>query len=129
MILMAPVQAEFANGDQEYQKGMIVQFFRTSDTVQSRLSADLVHFNKQQDLYTAVGNVVLEDLVKREKMTTTQLHWSRFEGRVFTNEHVEITTPKQTLKGKGLTARQDFSSYTILKPEGQIFDADSVDFF
>jgi len=129
MVILAPLQAEFTNGDQEYQKGMEVQFFKTSDTVQSRLVADLVHYNKQQDLYTAVGHVVLEDLVKRERMSTSKLHWSRIEGRVFTNEFVEITTPKQILKGKGLTARQDFSSYTILKPEGQIFDADSVDFF
>lgn len=129
MVLLAPLRAEFSNGDQEYQKGMEVQFFKTSDTVQSRLKADLVHYSKQQDLYTAVGHVVLEDLVKRERMTTTKLHWSRYEGKVFTNEHVEIVTPTQTLKGKGLTARQDFSSYTILKPEGQIFNADSVDFF
>jgi hypothetical protein len=80
-------------------------------------------------LYTAEGNVVLEDLVKKERLNTSKLHWSRTDGRVFTNEHVEIFTPSQILKGKGLTAKQDFSSYTILEPEGQILHADSIDFF
>ena len=129
MAILAPIQAEFSNGDQEYQKGMEVDFYKNADTIQSRLRADLVHYNKQQDLYTALGHVELLDLVKREKLLTTKLHWSRVESRVFTNERVEISSPKQVLKGKGLTAKQDFSSYTILEPEGQIFDADSVDFF
>ena len=67
--------------------------------------------------------------MKKEKLKTGKLHWSRSEGRVFNNEFVEITTPSQILRGKGLSARQDFSSYNILEPEGTILNADSVDFF
>jgi len=129
MRLEAPVQVEYSDGNQEYEKGLTVTFY-TRDTIrQSYLKADFVHFNKQQDLYTAIGHVVLEDLIKHEKLNTEKLHWSRTEGRVFNNQFVEITTPNQILKGKGLTAKQDFSSYTILEPEGQILHADSVDFF
>lgn len=129
MILKAPVQVEFQNGNQEYEKGIEVVFFQKDSASKSILKADFVHYNKQQDLYTAVGHVVLEDLVKKERLNTEKLHWSRTEGRVFNNEFVEITTPSQILKGKGLTARQDFSSYTILEPEGQILNADSINFF
>ena len=129
MILKAPIQVEFQNGNQEYEKGIEVVFFQKDSASKSILKADFVHYNKQQDLYTAIGHVVLEDLVKKERLNTEKLHWSRTEGRVFNNEFVEITTPTQILKGKGLTARQDFSSYTILEPEGQILNADSVNFF
>ena len=125
----APVQIEFLNGNQEYEKGILVTFYKTDTLKQSYLKADFVHYNKQQDLYTAIGHVVLEDVIKHEKLNTEKLHWSRTEGRVFNNEFVEITTPTQILKGKGLTAKQDFSSYTILEPEGQILNADSVNFF
>ncbi len=129
MRLEAPVQVEFSDGNQEYEKGLTVTFYKMDTIRQSYLKADFVHFNKQQDLYTAIGHVVLEDLIKHEKLNTEKLHWSRSEGRVFNNEFVEITTPTQILKGKGLTAKQDFSSYTILEPEGQILHADSADFF
>lgn len=129
MRLQAPVQLEYANGNQEFDRGLFVTFYKSDTSQQSILKADFVHFNKQQDLYTAEGNVVLEDLVKKERLNTSKLHWSRTDGRVFTNEHVEIFTPSQILKGKGLTAKQDFSSYTILEPEGQILHADSIDFF
>ena len=129
MRLEAPVQVEFSDGNQEYEKGLTVTFYKMDTIRQSYLKADFVHFNKQQDLYTAIGHVVLEDLIKHEKLNTEKLHWSRSEGRVFNNEFVEITTPTQILKGKGLTAKQDFTSYTILEPEGQILHADSADFF
>lgn len=125
----APVQVEFTNGNQEYEKGMLVSFYKTEDTVQSYLKADFVHYNKQQDLYTAIGNVVLEDVLKHEKLTTQKLHWSRYESKVFNNEPVEITKPGQILKGKGFTASQDLSNYTILEPEGIIQHADSTSFF
>ncbi len=129
MKLEAPLQEEFANGNQEYSKGLQVTFFEKNGKEKSYLRADFVLYNKQQDLYTATGNVLLEDLVKKEKLKTGKLHWSRSEGRVFNNEFVEITTPSQILRGKGLSARQDFSSYNILEPEGTILNADSVDFF
>jgi LPS export ABC transporter protein LptC len=129
MRLEAPVQVEYADGNQEYEKGITVTFYKMDSIRQSYLKADFVHFNKQQDLYTAIGHVILEDLIKHEKLNTEKLHWSRSEGRVFNNEFVEITTPTQILKGKGLTAKQDFSSYTILEPEGQILHADSANFF
>lgn len=129
MVLQAPVQTEFLNGNQEYEKGIKVTFFQNDTIEKSYLKADFMHYNKQQDLYTAIGNVVLEDLQKHEKLNTNKLHWSRFEGRVYNNEFVEITTPTQILKGKGLTAKQDFSTYTILEPEGQILNADSANFF
>jgi len=125
----APVRIEYLNGNQEYEKGILVTFYKSDTLKQSYLKADFVHYNKQQDLYTAIGHVVLEDVIKHEKLNTEKLHWSRTEGRVFNNEFVEITTPTQILKGKGLTAKQDFSSYTILEPEGQILHADSVNFF
>jgi len=129
MRMQAPVQVEYSNGNQEYDKGILVTFYKSDTLKQSLLRADFLLYNKQQDLYTAIGHVVLEDLIKHEKLNTEKLHWSRSEGRVFNNEFVEITTPSQILKGKGVTAKQDFSSYTILEPEGQILHADSVDFF
>ena len=129
MLMEAPLQMEFADGNQEFPQGFSVKIFETDNRLKSHLKADFVHYDKIQDLYTATGNVYLEDLIKKESLKTTKLHWSRTEGRVFNNEFVEISTPSQLLKGKGLNARQDFSSYNILEPEGTILNADSAGFF
>jgi LPS export ABC transporter protein LptC len=129
MKVEAAVQLEYADGNQEFPEGFRVSIYDEEGKVRSSLKADFVHFDKVQDLYTATGNVLLEDLQKKESLKTSKLHWSRTEERVFNNEFVEITTPTQTLKGKGLTARQDFSTYTILEPEGTIRDAESDGFF
>jgi LPS export ABC transporter protein LptC len=129
MRMEAPLQLEFADGNQEFPSGFTVTIFQENDQEKSRLKADFVHFDKIQDLYTATGHVVLEDLTKKETLKTEKLHWSRSEARVFNNEYVEISTQSQFLKGKGLTAKQDFSSYTILEPEGTILNADTAGFF
>jgi LPS export ABC transporter protein LptC len=129
MKMEAAVQLEFADGNQEFPNGFHVSIYNLEGKRQSSLKADFVHYDKVQDLYTATGNVVLEDLIKKESLRTGKLHWSRTEARVFNNEYVEIKTPTQILKGKGLTAKQDFSSYTILEPEGTILNAESSGFF
>jgi LPS export ABC transporter protein LptC len=129
MVMEAPLQMEFADGNQEFPKGFSVRIYQANNELKSTLKADFVHYDKVQDLYTATGNVQLEDLKKKESLKTEKLHWSKTEGRVFNNEFVEISTPTQILKGKGLTAKQDFSTYTILEPEGTILNADSTGFF
>lgn len=129
MTVEAALQLEFADGNQEFPKGFSVKIFEQDKRIKSTLRADFVHYDKIQDLYTATGNVCLEDLIKKESLKTEKLHWSKTEGRVFNNEFVEIKTPTQILKGKGLTAKQDFSTYTILEPEGTILNADSAGFF
>lgn len=97
---------------------MHVEFFNDKEELESTLTADYVHYNKMQELYTATGNVIIQSLAEQKTMTTELLHWSRVERRIFTNRFVKIVTPKETLTGTGLTAREDFSSYQILKPSG-----------
>lgn len=118
IILTAALQLEFSNGDREFPKGMHVEFFNDKEELESTLTADYVHYNKMQELYTATGNVIIQSLAEQKTMTTELLHWSRVERRIFTNRFVKIVTPKETLSGTGLTAREDFSSYQILKPSG-----------
>jgi hypothetical protein len=51
-------------------------------------------------------------------MNTEELNWVPAKQKIFTDKFVTIQTKEEVLKGQGLEAKQDFSSYRILKPTG-----------
>lgn len=118
--MRAPAQMEFSNGDREFPNGLEIEFYNKQGKLNSTLKADYVHYNKNQELYTGTGNVVIVNKEEKQTLYTDFLHWSRLEHRIFTNRFVKIITPDETLTGYGLTSQEDFSSYKILKPSGTI---------
>lgn len=115
--VQAPKQYEFEDGNREFPKGIYVEFYEPDGTVSSTLVADKAFYFKQLDRYTAVGHVVIEGRKENNRLDTDTLHWSPPTERVFTKAPVLITEQQDTLRGMGLEAKQDFSSYTILNPE------------
>ena len=117
----APVQLEFADGDREFPEGITVKFFNKDGlSVTSMLTANYAKYDKQTEIYTAVGNVVVQSLEENKKLMTEELLWKRIPQTVETDKFVRIETDRETLTGTGLTAKQDFTSYKILKPSGTI---------
>ncbi|AHM61021.1 hypothetical protein D770_13835 [Flammeovirgaceae bacterium 311] len=114
----APKQYEFENGNREFPAGLYVEFFDPDGSVSSTLLADKGYYFKDKDRYTAVGNVVIEGKKEDNRLDTDTLHWSPPTARIYTKARVRITEQQDTLRGLGLEANQDFSSYTILNPEG-----------
>ncbi|CAN5456785.1 hypothetical protein BH23BAC1_BH23BAC1_02310 [soil metagenome] len=116
--VIAAKQFEFSNGNQEFPEGIYIEFYEVDGVLSSTLKADKGFYTKESDLYTAIGNVILISLLKDEKLNTEELFWKRIEQRVYTDKFVRIETNEDILTGEGLTAKQDFSSYKILKPAG-----------
>ncbi len=122
VILMVEAQRllEFENGDREYPEGIYVEFYGKDKVTKSTLKADHAFYTKKTDLYRAVGNVKLVSLEKNQKLSTEELFWSAREKQVYTEKFVIIETEEDVLHGEGLTAAQDFSTYRILKPTGEL---------
>lgn len=116
--VIAAKQLEFSNGDQEFPEGIYIEFYEVDGVLSSTLKANKGFYNKENDLYTAIGNVILINLLKNEQLDTEELFWKRTEQRVYTDKFVRIESNEEILTGEGLTAKQDFSSYKILKPAG-----------
>lgn len=116
----ADKQLEFENGDSEFPKGIYIEFYDKEGAVSSTLKADKGYYNKDDELYTAVGDVVVISYEKDQKLNTEELHWKQDEAKVFTDKFVRIETAEEILMGEGLTAAQDFSTYRILKPTGEL---------
>lgn len=118
IMVKAPKQFEYESGDREFPQGIYIEFYETDGSVSSTLEADHGFFFSEESRYTGVGDVRVNSLKDDKKLLTDTLHWSQPEEKVYTKARVTIIEEADTLRGQGLEAAQDFSSYTILKPEG-----------
>lgn len=117
--LTAPKQSELQNGNREFPEGLYVQFYKDStQKVPSYLKANYGILLKNQNLYKVSGNVIVENPEEHKKLTTEELFWSPHTKKITTKEQVIITTQKEIIKGVGMEAEQDFSSYTINQVTG-----------
>ncbi|NJK83528.1 MAG: LPS export ABC transporter periplasmic protein LptC [Saprospiraceae bacterium] len=116
--LLAPLRFDYASGNLEFPEGLEIQFFDKKEQLETKLTADKGYYNKEQNLYTASGNVLVENIQQKRVLRTEILHWKPIERLVFTKEKVHITTPKDELFGIGLEALQDLSRYKIIQPTG-----------
>jgi LPS export ABC transporter protein LptC len=116
--LAAPVQEEYDKGDRIFPKGLEVYFFKKDRTLSATLTARYGKFDKAKKLYTVTGNVVVRNVEEGKVLQTEELNWNPETKKVFTDKFVVIETPQEVLKGQGLEATQDFTSYRILKPTG-----------
>lgn len=114
----AAKQIQFETGDLEFPEGILIHFYEKDGSPSSTLKADHGYYFREEDRYTGVGNIVVESIKDQNTILTDTLHWSPPEEKVYTKAKVIIIEASDTLRGQGLEANQDFSSYTILKPEG-----------
>ncbi|TAE19575.1 MAG: LPS export ABC transporter periplasmic protein LptC [Bacteroidetes bacterium] len=115
----APLQLEYQNGNQEYPKGVTVEFYNAEGKKYTRLTADKGKYNKATHIYTVWNNVVVKNIEKQEEMQTEELNWSPHAQDIYTTKRVKITTLTEILHGNGLKAKQDFMTYKIMQPTGK----------
>ncbi len=120
LMVKAAKMLEYENGDREYPEGIYVEFYGKDSVITSTFEGDKAFYTKETDLYRAVGNVILESLKNKQKLSTEELFWDVKDKQVYTEKFVIIETQEDVLHGEGLTAAQDFSSYRILNPTGEL---------
>jgi len=116
--LEAQRQLQYLNGDQDFPEGIYIEFFDELGVKTTSIKANQGYFSKEENKYTATGEVVVRNLESGEKLETEILHWERNKKSINTDRYVEIESEGEILMGEGLEAKEDFSSYEILKPTG-----------
>lgn len=111
-------QLKYENGDEEFPEGFYIEFFEEDGTKSSTIEANQGTFNKEKNLYTATGEVVVKNLLSGEKLETELLNWNPGKHEIYTDRYVEITTDGEVLMGEGLRSDDKFIAYEILKPTG-----------
>ena len=120
-VVTAKIQAqlilEFASGDREFPEGIYLEFYEKGEMT-STLKANYAYFDSEKSKWKGTGDVELLNIDSEEKLNTEELFWEPNNGKVYTDKFVNIESGDEILTGTGLETTQDFSSYTILKPEG-----------
>jgi LPS export ABC transporter protein LptC len=119
--LKAPLEQIFENGDQVYPKGVDLTFLdNDGSTVINTIKGNYGKLDKTKNLYIVRGNVQVTNVEKQQRMNTEEAFYDKNKALIYTEKETEVrvTTPTESLTGRGLTANQDFSRYTILTPTG-----------
>jgi LPS export ABC transporter protein LptC len=117
--LKAKKQVALQNGNREFPEGVLVEFYNDKK-VTSTLTSNFARYYKETNKYMVSGNVIIKNLEEGKTMNTEELFWLPLEERIYVekDKQVIITTQTDVLYGKGLEAKEDFSSYKILHPTG-----------
>jgi LPS export ABC transporter protein LptC len=121
VIVNATKQYEFENGDREFPNDIFIEFYEPDGTMSSTLEANSAYFTKETNTYKAEGDVEVIGYIDPKKLNSEELYWEPEKEEIYTETFVRIQSEDQISTGTGLRAKQDFSSYRILKPSGTIY--------
>ena len=110
----------YENEDIEWKKGLFLKYYDDLGQVSSTIKAKYVYYTKKDDLYKGVGDVVVVNTTTGDELNTEELFWDPRSKQIYTERFVTIRSEDEIHAGEGLTANQDFSTYTIYKPSGTI---------
>lgn len=117
--MVTPLLYEYENGDNEFPKGVYLEFYDESGKLESTLRANEAYYFKKEDQWRGRGKVEVKNLEKNEQLNTEELFWKPAKEKIFTDKFVTIRQQADVIYGQGLEANQDMSDYVIKKPEGE----------
>lgn len=118
--MKAALVYEFLNGDQEFPKGIYLEFYNELGQLESTLSANHAFFFKSEKKWRGRGDVVVKNILKSEQLNTEELFWKPEEEKIFTEKFVTIRQQGDVIYGEGMDAKQDLSDFEIKHVTGVI---------
>jgi len=111
----------YKSGDEEWPEGLLLEIYRKDGkTKQSTFRSDEAEYNSEEDIYRGIGNVVVENFDTKDELNTEELFWDPNKEIFYTEKFVTIVSDGEIHTGNGLTADQNFESYTIHEPSGHL---------
>lgn len=108
----------------EFPKSIFVTFYNEQGGIDNILSANYAKYLEQ------LNKVYLRDSVVVYNATDTlyaeDLWWDQNTELFYTYRPVKVRTPTQKLTGTGITAKSDFTKYSIIDPKGDVAIPDDI---
>lgn len=111
----------FKSGDEEWPEGLNLEIYRKDGkTKQSTFRSDEAEYSSEEDVYRGIGNVVVQNFDTKDELNTEELFWDPNKEIFYTEKFVTIVSDGEIHTGNGLTADQNFETYTIHDPKGSL---------
>jgi len=111
---------------EEMPEGVYIEFFNEKNEVKSTMKAKYAIRYDQTKKMEARDHVVVVN-ENGETLLTDQLVWDELTRKIKTYSKVTICTKKDTIRGSGMEANEDFSEWEITKPVGNFGVNDSTE--
>ena len=123
--MMAPVMKKYLvdSGKMiEFPNTIKVDFYKDSNFVESKLTADYAHFIQEENKIFLRGNVLIYN-TKGDTLWCKEMYWDQNTNKFHTEKEVVVKqhSPISKIYGLGLVANQDLTDITIIKPQSNSF--------
>ncbi len=92
---------------------------------------------KRSDVWSAYGNVLINNVIKHEAMETDTIYWDETKKEIYTDCYVKMYSPDGFMQGYGMRSddharnsilRKPFNSYAVSQQDTTLVVIDSVNF-
>jgi len=104
----------------EFPDGFRLVFYDSINQPKSEITAKYGIMYEKDKKVEAKNNVVVKNIAKNEMLETEHLIWERKTGIIYSDVFIKITKPDQVLFGDGLRSDENFESYEIKNPTGEL---------
>ena len=104
----------------EFPRTLHVDFFDDSTKIESTVDALYARYREYENKVLLRDSVVVINIEKGDTLRTNELWWDQTTEEFYTDKPVRIYQKDKTIFGKGLKAKQDFSSYDIFDITGTV---------
>lgn len=105
----------------EFPEGIYVEFYDDSTHIETIISANHAFYFTQEKFWEAKGNVVVNNLVKGEKLNSEELFWNETEKIIYSNSYSRIETIDGTFYGQnGFESNERFSRWKLKGSKGTV---------
>ena len=102
----------------EFPRTLHVDFYDDTTQIKSTVDAMFARYREYEKKVFLKDSVVVINIQKGDTLKTNELWWDQNTEEFFTDKPVRIYQKDKTIFGKGLMAKQDFSSYDIFNITG-----------
>ena len=98
---------------------------------------DVDKTGKRSDIWSAFGNVLINNVIKHEAMETDTIYWDETRKEIYTDCYVKMYSPDGIMQGYGMRSddharnaivHKPFNSYAVSKQDSTGVVIDSVNF-
>ena len=124
MRIEADLMERFENdtvSKETFPKGLSVFGYTDEGLLETTIFSDnAVHETRktggEQELWSAFGNVVIQNVIEQQTMETDTIFWDRAEGEIYTDCYVRMASPDGFMQGYGMRSDERARNSIILRP-------------